>query len=131
MLRVFPQKKFSEKDPDWIDWLGKLRDHVNFGEPPSDVVEITNNESIGIISSLMRVISKTAGNVTALGITTGHYDGQNFSIEGSDDTRTVTLIDGNGIKLINGNMILKENYIIKFHYNATKKLWIENYRNKL
>jgi len=134
MLRDAPVKKIDEKDPDWQDWFEKLRDQVNFGEPPSDVVAIDAATGIRVTTKLIRVISNTAGNVTVTAnpaFTTGYYDGQDLIIEGSDDTKTVTLTDGNGVKLINGNMVLKENYVIRFHYNYSKKIWIENYRNKL
>jgi hypothetical protein len=58
------------------------------------------------------------------------FDGQEITLEGSDNVKTVTLNDGNGLQLQGGNSItLKNGDVIKLHYNSYRNIWIENYRS--
>ena len=116
-------------------WFTKLIQRVNEGEPPSDETEIVASIGIQVSSSHIRIISSTSGDTTITAdpqITGGRYDGQLLKLEGTDDVKTVTLNNGNGVQLKNSTTTYKfgQGDILSLHYNAIRKLWIEDARSK-
>ena len=109
------------------------KDEVNRGENPADTQEINATVSIKATSPrtniTVRIISATAGDtpVTAVPQVLAGFDGQLITLFGEDDVRTVTLADGNGLKLSAG-ITFKEHTSLVLEYNAEKKLWIEKSR---
>lgn len=123
-------------DINWTDWFEEVEHHVNRGEVPRRTLEIENN--VGILTEsegtnlLIRVISATSSNVDITSNPQIEYgfDGQVITVAGSDNTRTVQLDNGDGLKLANGtSFILGEDDVITFHFNGNKKLWIEHTRS--
>jgi len=119
----------------WADWLEDVEHHINLGELPLNLQEIFADVGIPlpgeVTNVIIRVISATSGilDITASPQIEFGFDGQFITIEGMDDTRTVKLDDGNGLKLVSGSSaVLKDSDTISFHFNAEKKLWIENGR---
>lgn len=119
----------------WGDWFEEVEHHVNRGEIPANAQDILPNIGIGLSSEttniIIRIQSAGSGTVdiTANPQIEFGFDGQFITIEGMDNTKTVKLDDGNGLKLTGGTAaILKNNDTISFHFNAEKKLWIENTR---
>lgn len=115
----------------WYKWFSSVTKFVNEGQEASAVTEIDSNVGIRVISTLMRVISSTSGNVdiTANPQVSKGFDRQTLTIEGNSDIKTVQLDNGNGLDLKGGTMILGEGDVIGLHYNAVRSVWIENYRN--
>lgn len=118
----------------WNVWIQNLQKLVNNGESASDVTEIVAADGIalGAHYKITRIISSTAGNTTVTKnpqIAPG-FDGQVGVIEGSDNTKTVTIANGNGILLKGPSpFAIGNNDVIQFHCNKSKDLWIEDYRN--
>jgi hypothetical protein len=119
----------------WTDWFEEVEHHVNEGELPAATQNILADIGIGLSSRTTNIIiraqSATGGSVdiTANPQIEFGFDGQFITIEGMNDTKTVKLDDGNGLRLTSGtSAILKNNDVISFHFNAEKKLWIENRR---
>lgn len=119
----------------WVDWFEDAQKEINFGEQPSGTQDIQGNVGIQVPSQrtniIIRVQSATAGTVdiTANPQIQYGFDGQFITIEGMDNTKKVKLDDGNGLKLTGGAAaILKDSDVISFHFNAEKKLWVENSR---
>ena len=128
----------------WENWFKQLQDLVNNGQGVEDIKEI--DPAIGIKfdspirTFLLRIISNNLGNCNiaanpqilsiAKPTTDVAMDGQEITIEGSDNIRTVTLSNGRGLQLSGGAPItLKNGDIIKLHYNRIRNIWIENYRS--
>lgn len=111
----------------WSAWLTNARDMINKGKTPTVETPIASGGSIPISTSIVRVISNTSGNVNAvLGL---GYDGQQIDIEGLSDVKTVTLVDGSGIKLVGGvSMVLGQYDSIRLIFNKNSNLWIERNR---
>jgi hypothetical protein len=133
MLEPHPENVSNIEHPLWKNWFSKMREIINNGFQPSDIVEIENNSAINITSPLMRVIGKEGA--IALGnpqiILFGVTDGYRIKIKGSDDTKTVSISDGSGVRLIGVSpFVLKKDYMIGLHYDANDNVWIEEFRNK-
>jgi hypothetical protein len=138
MLGPIPQDKLTiisgTITRTWKVWLQNLQNLVDFGETPSGETEIigANGLSFGGHYQILRIISSTAGNTTVTKnpqIAPG-FDGQVGIIEGLDNTRTVTISNGNGIVLKGASpFVIANNDVIQLHYNKGKDLWIEDYRN--
>jgi hypothetical protein len=117
----------------WKTYFNNLKNEVNLGEAPADIQQVTASKSIKVGSQrtgiTIRVVSASAGNVTVTAnpqVESG-FDGQLITIVGEDNTRTVTLNDGTGLKL-SGTIVLKENTNLVLEYNAHKSVWIEKSR---
>lgn len=116
----------------WDSWMTNVQNNVDFGKPPSSLAEITATGGIQVTTESMRIISSTAGNVTVTANPriTPMNDNAFLRLEGNDDTRTVTLADGNGLSLTGGTtVVLGNNDVIAFHFNKSKDLWVEDYRS--
>ncbi len=117
----------------WQQWFSNLTQQVNQGEAAISQ-EITATGGITVSSDFMRVISATAGNVNITKnpqIGAGRFDRMSLTIEGKDNTRTVTLDNGDGLKLTGGaSFTLANGDIITFSYNKSQDLWIEISRSK-
>lgn len=117
----------------WRTYFHDARDEINLGEAPAPQQEIAATVGIKVTSQrtniTIRVISGSAGdtNVTANPRVSTGFDGQVITIVGEDNTKTVTLADGNGLKLSAG-ITFKEHTNLVVEYNAEKKLWIEKTR---
>lgn len=61
-------------------------------------------------------------------IAAGSTDGQELVLCGCSDTATVTLLDGQGVK-INGDCILNANARIELEWDNGQSLWVEVARN--
>lgn len=120
----------------WHNFLQGIQTAIESGQSIGLPISIVATDGINlgqcIKSSIKRVISSTSGDTTVTKnpqISAG-FDGQEVTIEGSDSVKTVTLTNGNGLQLANGaSIILKNGDIIKLHYNASRAIWIENYRS--
>jgi hypothetical protein len=117
----------------WKTYFNNARDEINLGEAPAPQQKITASGGVKVTSRrthiTIRIISATGGNVTPTidpQVSVG-FDGQVITIIGENDTRTVTLNDGNGLKL-SASIIFKEHTNLVLEYNAAKKLWIEKTR---
>jgi molybdopterin-binding protein len=126
-------EKDGKLTPNWKTYFTNVKNEINLGEAPAPIQEITAAEGIKVTSQraniTIRIISATSGNVTPTinpQVSNG-FDGQVITIMGGDDTRTVTLNDGNGLKLSSG-ITLKEHTNLVLEYNAAKTLWIEKAR---
>ena len=136
MLSPFPDDAFLHEDgkfsKNWETWMTKLKQTVNFGQPPSKNTDVVSADGINITSSKMRIQSATAGAITVTAnpqISKG-YDGQEITLEGLSNTKTVTITNGNGLKLAGGSsFLIGSDDVIKLHYNESKNLWIENSRS--
>lgn len=127
----------------WGNWLKQLQGLVNNGEligTPNEIVAANGIEfEPSIRTFLIRVISSTSGGCVitanpqimkkaAAGM--AGIDGQEIIIEGSDNVRSVTLSNGNGLQLAGGASItLKNGDVIRLHYNKSRNIWIENCRS--
>lgn len=137
MLRPFPHStegtRFNQPihfNNEVRDWFTQIRDEVNLGPNPADQ-DLSATDSILPVSQLIRVQSATSGNVTLTSnpqIENGD-DGQTITLEGLDNTKTVTISSGNGLELETSPTVLKQGSIINLHYNAARNIWIENYRS--
>ncbi len=137
MLDLIPRNKMIDENGlmhnSWDKWFISLRHKVNFGEKPSVILDITNNSGIKIGNLLTRVQNKDNGDVIITRnpqIYSGDnlVDGKKVTIEGMNDNKTVTLKDGNGLKL-ESDITLKNGDCITLHYNKISNLWIENSRS--
>jgi len=123
----------GKMSPAWQKYFEANKDEVNRGENPAPQQEISATVGIKTTSPrtniTIRMISATAGDttVTAIPQIGNGFDGQIITLMGEDDTKTVTLADGNGLKLSAG-ITLKEHSSLVLEYNAEKKLWIEKSR---
>ncbi len=82
--------------------------------------------------SLIRVISSTAGNViiTANPSIADGNDGQFLILEGTSNTQTVTINNGNGVQLSGGeSMILGLGNTLTLIYNDSRSVWVETSRS--
>lgn len=138
MLGPIPKDRMIKEDGKvdriWTVWLQNNQDLVDHGEPPTFVTEIIAADGIafGAHRQITSIISSTGGNTTVTAnprIAKG-FDGQVGIVEGSNNTRTVTISTGNGIVLKGGSpFTITDNDVIQFHFNESKDLWIEDYRN--
>ena len=125
--------KQGKMSPAWQKYFEANKDEVNRGENPADTQGISATVSIKVTSPrtniTIRMISATAGdtNVTAVPQVLAGFDGQLITLFGEDDTKTVTLHDGDGLKLSAG-ITFKEHTSLVLEYNAEKKLYIEKSR---
>ena len=122
--------------PEWDSWFVKVRDHANKGENPSDTQNIEAATGINLTSDVTNLIIRIqSGETGPINITKNPqiskgFDGQVITIEGQDNTKTVTLDDGDGLVLAGGtSFTIGEHDIIRFHFNEIKNLWIEHYRS--
>jgi hypothetical protein len=120
----------------WHTWFERLKDQVNLGEIPAAVQEISAADGIflpaKVTNIIIRIISATSGvvDITKNPQIEAGFDGQVITLEGQNDTRGVKLDNGDGLALGGGTSItLGENDIIRMHYNADRKIWIENNRS--
>jgi hypothetical protein len=124
---------------------GTLTDDSDNAVPTEKAVKTYVDSHVSSVSSLVSVVagtgisavtainipveSSTAGDttVTATPAIVAGTDGQRVRLIGTDDTKTVTFTDGNGLALDNGqSFTLGENDILEFvYYNS---LWIETSR---
>jgi hypothetical protein len=118
------------------DWFLKIKDHVNKGENPASTQDVNATVGVNIPSPvtniLIRIQSATSGStdITADPQIAEGFDGQKITLEGMDDTKTVKLDNGTGLKLAGGaSFTLGEDDVLVLHYNASKQLWIENSRS--
>lgn len=137
-LYEHPQKhkvlgKAGKLNPAWQTYFKNTRDEINLGEAPAPQQEIAATVGIKATSQrtniTIRIISATAGdtNVTANPRVSAGFDGQVVTLVGEDDTKTVTLADGSGLKL-SASITLKEHTSLVLEYNEEKTLWIEKSR---
>ena len=89
---------------------------------------------ISILSNVVRQIQYIAGNGGPVTVTSnpqiqaGTINGQELELVGTDSTNTVTLSDGNGLKL-NGNITVGQYTSIKLVWDGS--IWREQIRNGL
>ena len=123
----------GKMSPAWQKYFESNKDEVNRGENPAPQQEIATTVGIKVTSPrtniTIRIISATAGDttVTAVPQVLAGFDGQIITLFGEDNTKTVTLADGTGLKLSAG-ITFKEHTSLVLEYNAEKKLWIEKTR---
>jgi len=120
----------------WSNWFVRLRDQVNLGETPAGIQDISATVEIQIPAKvtniLVRIQSATAGSVdlTANPQVEAGFDGQIITIEGQDNTKSVKLDTGDGLKLAGGvSFTLGDLDTITLRYNAVKSLWVEQTRS--
>lgn len=120
----------------YSDWFVSLKDAANEGEIPQPTQEIIDTVGVQIpspVNNLMVRIKSDGGavDITANPQISSGFDGQVITLEGMDDTDTVQLDDGDGLKLAGGaSFTISNNDVISLHYNAAKDLWIENTRSQ-
>lgn len=125
--------KEGKMSPAWQKYFEANKDEVNRGENPADTQEINATVSIKVTSPrtniTIRIISATAGdtNITAVPQVLAGFDGQLITLFGEDDVKTVTLHNGDGLKLSAG-ITFKDNTSLVAEYNKAKALWIEKTR---
>jgi hypothetical protein len=125
--------KSGKLTPAYNTYFVNMKNEVNKGEVPAGTQAIAANVGIKVTSQrthiTIRIISQTAGdtNVTANPRISAGFDGQSITIMGEDNTKTVTLADGNGLKL-SASITLKEHTSLVLEYNGEKSLWIEKSR---
>ena len=111
----------------WDAWFKESREHVNRGQTPEGTQEV-HSDGLTLPSEstnlLVRAVSSTGTNVDITTIQHG-FDSQKVTIEGMDNTKTVTLKEGGNI-ILGGDVVLSNNSVITLHYNAEKKVWIKN-----
>jgi hypothetical protein len=123
----------GKMSPAWQKFFEANRDETNRGELPAAIQQITAAGGITVTSPRtnikIRIISSGSGNVTVTknpAVSAG-FDGQEITVIGEDNTRSVTLNDGNGLKL-SASIIIKEHTNLVLIFNAAKSLWIEKSR---
>lgn len=126
----------DEVSQNWQLWFRQVKDNVNLGQTPELLQEVTASGGVKLESEatniIIRIQSATAGavDITANPQIEAGFDGQVITIEGEDDTKTVQLDDGDGLKLAGAaSFVLGEYDVITLHYNGNKKIWIENNRS--
>lgn len=136
ITNIINEQSSPQEATHWHNFLQTIHSAIEKGQPVGNAVPIIAAQGIvleqSIRSSIVRIISATSGNctITANPQIIAGFDGQELTLEGSDNTRTVTLSNGNGLQLLGGATItLKNGDIIKLHYNAVRTIWIENYRS--
>jgi len=118
----------------WDVFLTNVQQLIDFGEPISRTLEITATDGIGFRNNFdqLRIVSATSGNTTITAnpqIKEG-FDGQIGKLIGTNNTRTVTIANGNGLVLKGSSpLIIAEDIVIQFHYNKSRNVWIEDFRN--
>jgi Head domain of trimeric autotransporter adhesin len=109
--------------------------HLNgtFSDTASTTQILYSTDTISANSSYIVIAS--SGGIVALSSnpqisTTNIVDGTEIDIWGSSDTNTITLLDGNGIKL-NSNVAftLGLDDMIRFKYRAVSGYWCEKFRS--
>lgn len=136
-LYPHPQKHImienNEFSSAWNKWFEEVKDEVNRGEIPKETQNINAVDGISVVSPrtnlLMRVISASSGdaNITKNPQITFGFDGQVITLIGQDDTKTVTLHDGDGLHLSSG-ITLKKNTNLVLRFDKNQNLWIEQSR---
>lgn len=136
----FHEAFLNKSGESWIgvdNWLQDTNNLMRKGYPIGDVENIEATIGIGVPTDFkdvhVRLQSATSGNTTITAdpqIKEG-VDGQVISLEGNDSVKTVTLQNGNGLKL-NGatSFVLGKNDIITLYFNKPDSLWVEKYRSK-
>ena len=111
-------------------WFIDVMNHVNGRRRTSHIQNIDVDKPIEAKTDIIRVNSATSGDVTVTGdqIVKG-YDGQILKVVGTHDTKTVTLRNGDGLKLTGGNVTLNSGKVIDLHYDGILNSWVENSRN--
>lgn len=108
---------------------------LNFGkslihETSSLLSVVAGTGIVSVQDEIVIVESNTAGdtNITANPQITLGIEGERRSIIGTDDTKTVTLDDGDGLVMVGGfSFTLKNNYVINFVMRNS--LWVEESRS--
>jgi hypothetical protein len=112
------------------NWLTDAVDHINGFRNTGKLQVILSSTPIKRRSLIERVQSGTAGDVQISGIQISQgLDGQLLKIVGTDDVKTVTLVDGSGVKLTGGNITFSLGTVLDLHYDGLLNLWVENSRN--
>ena len=112
----------------WHNFMQGVQKSIESGQPIGGAIPVSAGDGVllgqCIKTCIKRLISSTNGNVTITAnpqVSAG-FDGQEITLEGSDNVKSVTLSNGAPIILKNGD-------VIKLHYNESRKMWIENYRS--
>ena len=129
--------KSPENYPLMDKWLDNLHKLTRYGERVPNALEVKSDVGIKIRTDYKnvtrRVISSTTTNVN-IGVNpqiSSGIDNQVITLEGSDDTRTVTLQNGSGLVLKGGtNFILKKHDVINLHFNKKENVWVERFRSQ-
>lgn len=136
LYKIFTDNAFHQL-PHLDNWLTSLHNLVRRGAAIESTQEIVASKGINLSTDfkdiLLRIKSATGNPITltANPQISGGVDGQKVAVEGSDDTATVELVNGNGLKLAGAvSFILAKNDMIDFQYNATESLYIEKSRSK-
>lgn len=132
LVQTFGDQKLNTFDR----WTNAIFKTVQNGKPIDPTQSISAAEGIKINSDYkditLRVNSSTGANVNITANPQISYgeDNQHITLEGTDDTATVTLATGNGLKMAAGaNFILKKHAVIVFYFNKQDQLWIEKSRS--
>lgn len=111
-------------------WLTTAMNGINEGITPIETLSIVAAKSlphVSVTNILIRVVSSTAGNVqsTAIPQIAEGFDGQIITYEGTDNTKTVTIAELNGVELLGVSAVLKNGDSITLVFNAARKIWRE------
>jgi len=136
-LKPSLEKIITEKSPKTLKNMDRWLDHVyglvRYGEPQSSTIDVIASNGLNISTDYklvnLRVQSSTSGNVVITKdpqISFG-VDGQTLTIEGSDNTKTVTLETGRGLKLKGAaDFVLGQYDVINFRFNKNATVWVEH-----
>lgn len=109
---------------------GKIDPLSHIDPTPSSAQELLAGDTITVNATHLRI--KGSGGAVTLSsnpqIATGN-DGQVIIIEGTDDTNTVTIVNGNGVQLHGGKFLMFRHDYIALAYSSANNQWEEIYRN--
>jgi len=139
-LKPSLEKIITENSPKTLKNMDKWLDHVyglvRYGEPQSEIIDVSSSGGINVSTDYklvnLRVKSITSGNVVITRdpqISFG-VEGQTITLEGSDNTKTVTLETGRGLKLKGGaDFVLVKYAVINLRFNKSENVWVEHSRS--
>jgi hypothetical protein len=115
-------------------WFNDVMTGINEGITPIKTLSVVAAKSlvhVKVKNILIRVISGTAGNVQSAinpQIAAG-FDGQIITYLGTDNVRTVTIAELNGVELLDISAVLKNGDSITLMFDAVRSIWRELYRS--
>ncbi|MFX0132172.1 MAG: hypothetical protein ACFFDN_00870 [Candidatus Hodarchaeota archaeon] len=120
----------NQKKQRFGTWLDDLTANVNGKRRVSELQNVGLTIPINPKTEIIRIEGTNAGDqqITGIQIPPTH-DGALLKVVGTNDSKTVTLRDGDGLKLTGGNITLGFGKVLNLHYDAILEVWVENSRN--
>jgi hypothetical protein len=121
----------DNNNPIWGKWFNSIRNGVLYGHRPQENQTIIATDGLKITTAYKDLLHRASGSggpvtITANPQINNGFDGQQVTLEGTNNTNTLTLQHGNGLQLSTGtNCTLGEGDMLTLRYNKARNLWIE------